>query len=72
MTFFQFKLLKAIAKEKIVSKTNSKEFIGKYQLNQASSVNRAIKSLINKEMICEEKGNYKVYDMFFSKWLEKL
>ena len=72
LTPFQFKLLKAIAKEKVISKPNSKEFIWKHKLNQASSVNRAIKSLIDKEMICEENGNYKVYDMFFSKWLDKL
>ena len=71
LTNTQFYLLKCIAKEKSVSKINSKYFLNKYNLT-ASSVNRSIIALLNKEMVYKEDDIYKVYDVFLSKWLEKL
>jgi hypothetical protein len=70
LTTAQFTLLKSIAKEKELAKPNSKVFLHKYNLT-ASSVNRTLKALIDKEMVYQEKSNYKVYDVFLSKWLEK-
>ncbi len=72
LTDIQFSLLKAIAKEGFVARPNSGEFIQKYKLTQASSVNTSLKSLLNKEMIYLDEDGYKVYDMFFSKWLARL
>ena len=72
LTDIQFSLLKAIAKEGFVARPNSGEFIQKYKLTQASSVNTSLKSLLNKEMIYLDEEGYKVYDMFFSKWLARL
>jgi hypothetical protein len=72
LTDIQFSLLKAIAKEGFVARPNSGEFILKYKLTQASSVNTSLKSLLNKEMIYLDEDGYKVYDMFFSKWLARL
>ncbi|OFX62326.1 MAG: hypothetical protein A2046_07365 [Bacteroidetes bacterium GWA2_30_7] len=72
VTSSQFQLLEAIAKEKSVKETTSHEFIGKYKLKQASSVNRSLKALLDKELVYFENLEYKVYDVFFSKWLEKL
>ncbi|OFX18676.1 MAG: hypothetical protein A2033_02640 [Bacteroidetes bacterium GWA2_31_9] len=72
ITSSQFQLLEAIAKEKSVKETSSHEFIGKYKLKQASSVSRSLKALLDKELIYCENSEYKVYDVFFSKWLEKL
>jgi len=71
LTRLQFNLLKAIAKEQGVSKPNAGEFIRKYNFSQPSSVSKTIKSLLDKEMLYLENGIYKVYDVFFSKWLEK-
>ncbi len=72
LTEYQFQIVKSIAKEGAVSSPNSKAFISKYDLGQSSSVNRALKSLMEKEMIYKENNSYKVYDVFFSKWLERI
>ena len=71
LTSNQFQLLKAIAKESGVTQYSSKEFIGKYKLGTPSSVNRSLTTLLDKEMIYEESGIYKVYDLFFANWLMK-
>ena len=71
LTDYQFKLLKAIAKEKAVAMPNSKDFIYKYKLNTPSSVESALKALSDKEMIYYEEGKYLVYDVFLSLWLEQ-
>ncbi len=72
LTPYQFQLLKALAKEDGVKQITASDFIATHKLKQASSVNRALKSLIEKEMINEEDGIYYVYDVFFSKWLNRL
>lgn len=72
LTKYQFKVLTAIAKENNVKAPSSKDFIYKYRLNTPSSVIRALKSLIKNEMVYEEKGVYQVYDVFFSRWLERI
>ena len=72
LTENQFNLLKAIAKEGQIATPTAGWFIQKYHLIQASSVNRAIQSLLDKEMIFQEKNAYRVYDLFFSQWLAQL
>lgn len=71
LTKFQYKLLKAIAKEGEVKKPNSGEFMKKHNFFQQSSINKALKSLMDKEMVYNEDGAYRVYDLFLSKWLER-
>ena len=71
LTDYQFKLLKAIAKENGVAMPNSKDFIYKYKLNSPSSVDSGLKPLSDKEMIYYEEGKYLVYDVFLSRWLEQ-
>jgi len=68
----QFKLIKALAKENGVSQPTASHFIQKHKLNQGSSVNTALKALLDKEMIYLEKHQYKVYDHFFAMWLQSL
>ncbi|MDR0798463.1 MAG: AAA family ATPase [Dysgonamonadaceae bacterium] len=72
LTTQQFNLLKAIAKEENIQQINSQVFLKKYNLGSASTVNRAIKALIDKEMVYEESSIYRVYDVFFEKWLQRL
>ncbi|HDO27190.1 MAG TPA: hypothetical protein ENH02_03650 [Bacteroidetes bacterium] len=71
LTGNQFRLLEVIAKEGGVSKPTSKDFIGKYHLGTPSSVGAAMNALFKKEMIYKENGLIKVYDIFFSLWLER-
>jgi thymidine kinase len=65
----QVNLLKAIAKEKVVAQINSGDFISKYRLKNASSVSRALKSLMNNELIYKSEKGYVVYDRFLGLWL---
>lgn len=70
LTFHQFGLLIAIAKERGIEQPTSKSFLNKHNLNTASSIQRSLKALIDKEMIYKEKGMYKIYDVFFDRWLK--
>jgi uncharacterized protein len=76
LTPIQWNLLKAVAKEEKVYQPNSKDFIEKHKLGIPANIQRAIESLLNKEMLY--KGNdstgayYTVYDVFLSRWMEKL
>lgn len=76
LTPIQWNLLKAVAKEEKVYQPNSKDFIEKHKLGIPANIQRAMESLLNKEMIY--KGNdstgayYTVYDVFLSRWMEKL
>lgn len=71
LTEAQFEVLKAVAKENAVTKPNAKDFMKKYGFVQTSSLNRALNALLDKEMVYHEDGAYKVYDVFFAKWLQK-
>lgn len=66
------KLLKAVAKAKCVKEINSGEFITGYKLKAASSVNSALKKLINNELIYKSTDGYIVYDRFMAIWLSRL
>ncbi len=71
----QWNMLKAIAKEGALYKPNAQNIIHTYRLGTASSVQRNIEALMNKEIIfqgTDEKGNfYRVYDCFLMRWLER-
>lgn len=63
------KLLKAIAKEGCVREINAGEFIFKYNLKAASSVNTSLKKLVDKELVYKSSEGYIVYDRFMAIWL---
>ncbi|CDN31913.1 hypothetical protein BN938_1833 [Mucinivorans hirudinis] len=71
-TSTSIKLLKAVAKARCVKEINSGEFIGEYKLKAASSVNSALKKLINNELIYKSADGYIVYDRFMAMWLSEL
>lgn len=75
LTTNQWDMLKAVAKEGVLYKPNSREMIQKHGLGTSSAVQRSIESLLEKEMIYKiETGSdigYKVYDCLFSRWLER-
>lgn len=70
----QWKLLIAIAKEEAVTQILSGTFIKKHNLISASSVQRSLTALLEKELIyfnsSEEKPIYQVYDKFLMRWMQ--
>lgn len=64
-------LLIAIAKEGKARHVTSGEFIRKYGLSSASSVQSALKGLADKDFITHENGVYHIYDKFFRIWLDR-
>lgn len=65
------KLLKAIAKEGCVREVNAGEFITKYSLKAASSVNTSLKKLVDREMVYKSAEGYIVYDRLMAIWLRE-
>ncbi len=72
LTANQNHLLVAIAQEGTVANINASAFIGKYKLKTASSVNRALEYLLDKEFVMDTPKGYVVYDKFFALWLKGL
>ena len=76
LTKTQWNILKAIAKEGTVRKIMSKEFLRKYGFYNASSVKKAVESLIKDQLVyksTDKNGSrYEVQDVFFQRWLERL
>lgn len=65
----QKQLLMAIIREGKAQGLTSSAFIRKYSLPSASSVQAAIKGLVEKEFVTNENGVYETYDKFFALWL---
>ena len=65
------RLQKAVAKEKCVKEINAGNFISRHKLKAASSVNSALKNLIDKELIYKTPQGYIVYDRFMDLWLRQ-
>ncbi len=61
----------AIASEKAAKEVTGSSFIRKYGLVSPSSVSSAVKSLLDKDFITNDKGVYSVYDKFFLLWLDR-
>ncbi len=76
LTRGQWKYLTAIAKEQIVRQPTSSAFLEKYRLGAAASSKRTLASLVEKELVLEtltEYGSeYCVYNVFLSRWLERI
>ncbi|MDR0866447.1 MAG: ATPase [Candidatus Symbiothrix sp.] len=67
----QKELLIAIAKEGRANAVTSGAFIKKYKLNSASSVQSALKGLLEKDFVTQEQGIYQIYDRFLGIWLKE-
>lgn len=65
----QKELLVAIAKEGKAQNLTSSAFVKKYRLTSSSSVQSAIKGLLEKNFATTALGIYEVYDKFFALWL---
>ena len=67
----QFALLKAIAKDGIVTQPTSGKFIKQHGLSGASSAKAALKVLEEKELVYRKTEGYVVYDLFMNYWLRR-
>lgn len=70
LTGRQRELLLAINRERKATAITGGKFVKKYALQSPSTVQTAIKALIDRQIVTSEKGVYEVYDKFFSIWLE--
>ena len=72
----QWKFLIAVAKEGTVNEPTGSSFLQKYGLGAPSTASRQLSSLVEKELLLETKSlegtSYCVYNVFFSRWLERL
>ena len=69
VTPIQAKVLYAIASEGTIKEIQGKTFLTKYRLGAASTVKTAVKSLVEKELLLDNNGEYQIYDRFFGLWL---
>ena len=67
----QSRVLIAVAKDGCAENVTSGKFIKRHGLVSPNSVKSAIPALIDKGLLTQDKGIYKVYDLFFALWLVK-
>ncbi|MBK5196180.1 MAG: hypothetical protein JJE08_09180 [Proteiniphilum sp.] len=67
----QKELLIAIAREGDAEALTSGDFVNKYSLSSPSSVQAALKGLVEKDFVTVEMGVYRVYDKFLAIWLDE-
>lgn len=64
-------VLVALAKEGPARGITSSAFLKKYRLPSASTVQSAVKGLLEKDFITLEQGVYSVYDLFLAYWIRR-
>jgi AAA+ ATPase superfamily predicted ATPase len=67
----QKEILIAIAKEGKAKSVTSGDFVKKYRLHTPSSVQSALKYLLDKDLVTQSNNIYQVYDRFFGIWLNR-
>lgn len=65
------KVAVAVAKEGVVLKPTAIEFLMKHKLPSASSTLQAVNALTTKEILYKDMDGYRVYDVFFMRFLER-
>ena len=64
-------LLCAIAKARVATNITSSKFVKDNNLGAASSVQAAMKGLLEKDIVTRTEEGYQVYDYFFVEWLRQ-
>jgi uncharacterized protein len=72
LTKNQWNLFRAIAKEEPLYNPLSKDFIQKYDLGAASTVNTALKALEKLELVVEDQEAYLVHEVLLARWMARL
>lgn len=65
-------VLIALAKNGPTRSITSAAFVKKYSLQSASTVQSAMKGLLEKDFVTLEKGVYSIYDIFLDYWLQRM
>ena len=65
----QSQVLKAISADGNAKQITSGDFAKRHGLVSASSVSSAVKALLDKDLITNDKGVFQVYDKFFDLWI---
>lgn len=47
------------------------EALARFGISQPSVMIRALRSLIDKDLVDKEKGSYEIIDIFFKKWIKR-
>ena len=71
LTAQQRDLLTAISKDGKATKITGMNFIRRHHLSSASSVQKATKALLGRQLITEQSGQYEPYDKFMAVWLRR-
>ena len=67
----QKSMLQAIAKEGCAKAVTSQAFVKKHALDSASTVQSALRVLLEKDIVTADNGKYRISDFFFSHWLQE-
>ena len=70
LTIKQKNLMVALAKEEY-PEVFSNKFLETYGLGSSSSIQKALKRLLKKELVQQESGSYIIYDLFLKKWIRR-
>lgn len=68
----QRKFLKGLASQSSKAVVFSSEFIARHGLGSASNVQRAVDSLLEKDVIDRENGSFLITDRFFRLWVQRM
>lgn len=71
LTDLQWRVLEAIALEGDVAKTTGKDWLMKYKLGSASSIQAVISAMDQREMIVKEENGYRLMDPMMEHWFRR-
>lgn len=71
LTKHQFNVLIALSKEVYADQPSSSAFLAEHNLGAASSVQRSLEALLNKNLIFQEDGKYILQEVFLMRWLQR-
>lgn len=72
LTLNQQRFLKALAVEERGAKPFSADFLQRYHLGSASSAQRVIRALVDKDIVDQDNGSFIIMDRFFRLWIQRL
>ena len=70
LTAKQKNLMVALAKEEY-PEVFSNRFLDKYGLGASSSIQKALKILLEKDLVQKENGSYVILDLFLKRWIRR-
>jgi hypothetical protein len=72
LTLPQKRFLKGLASEPTGVKVFAGEFVSRYGLSSASNAQRAVESLLAKDVIDRDNGSFLITDRFFRLWIQSV